>query len=498
MELNIVLLILIPLVTAFLIPLVDIINIKIRRFVIILSVLAEVLVSLFILISRYNLFLAGKLDLRYYLGGWSSMLGITLVLDSLSLIFSLLISFSLALIIIYSIGFIGHHEGKYYALIFLVLAAMQGTVLTGDIFNLYIFIELITISSAALVAFKRNREGIEATFKYIIYGVIGGLFFLIGVFLIYFNLGSLNIGIIASNFAQINIKMKTTIIALFLTSMLIKMGIFPFHFWLPKAHSICPSSVSALLSGVLLKIYLYVFVRLFWDIFGFGLLKEVGLDSFIIYLALFSSIIGHILALQADDVKKMLAYSSIGHVGIIIGALLLNTPTGLYGGLLHTISHLLLKTTLFLTVGYLIQYTNGHHVADFHGVAYRNPGIFIAFTLAILGMIGIPPLPGFYSKWYILQAFIESGFVLAGLLVIGGSIISLFYYLRFIYRGYSLLDYEKKIKPQRVGLVLSTFYRERIVTDVSYIMTSLLVLSGLFIWLFKQPLMVVVKDLIGG
>ena len=146
MELSFLLLIILPLTTAFLIPLLDVIYNKLRKVLVFSAALGEFVISIFILYYWLPDFLSGNLHLEYNLGGWASTIGITLVLDNLSLIFSLLISLSLFLIIIYSAGFIGHHEGKYYVLLFLLLGSMQGTVLTGDIFNLYVFIELITIT----------------------------------------------------------------------------------------------------------------------------------------------------------------------------------------------------------------------------------------------------------------------------------------------------------------------------------------------------------------
>jgi len=497
MGLLILFLILIPLITAFLIPLVDIIFKKIRKVIISLAALGELLLSLQLMITNYQAALTGELAIEYLLGGWSPSLGIILQLDNLSLVFSLLVSIGMCLIIVYSIGFIGHHEGKYYVLLFLLMGAMQGVVLTGDIFNLYVFVELITITSAALVAFKRNREGTEAALKYIIYGVIGGLLFLIGVILVYFNVGSLNMTIVAERYNQVNTVMKATIAVLFLSSLFIKMGVFPFHYWLPKAHSACPSPVSAVLSGILLKVFLYIFIRLFWQVSGYGLFVGSGLNYFIIYLSLFSSAIGHLLALREDDIKRMLAFSTVGHMGMIIAVLGLNTPAGLFGGLLHVISHLLLKLTLFIIVGYLLQFTESHHIADFNGVAYRNRTVFIAFIIAALGMVGLPPLPGFFSKYYILQAFIETDQHLSAILLIILSIVSLFYYLRYIFRGYNLLDYEKGTKPRKVRLVLSVFYRERIVTDVIYASTILVITSGVFYWLFKQPLLAAVRGILG-
>lgn len=493
-----ILLILIPLVTAFLIPLIDIIYAKLRKALVIVSIVSELFLAIIIFIFNYQEVIMGGLTIEYSMGGWISSLGITMVLDSLSLFFSILISISLFLIIIYSIGFIGHHEGKYYVLLFLLLGAIQGSILTGDVFNLYVFIELITITSAALVTFHRNRESAESAFKYLLYGVIGGLFFLIAVFLIYYNLGSLNMEIIAANITKINVNMQYTILIFFLTSIFIKLGVFPFHFWLPKAHSACPGPISALLSGVLLKVFIYMFIRLLWHVFPFNVVVNMGLQNFFIILGLLSSTLGHVLALREDDIKRMLAFSTVGHIGMIVAVLALNTVSALFGGMMHVISHLLMKTTLFIVVGYLLQYTESHHIADFNGVAYKNQGIFVAFIVAAMGMVGIPPLPGFFSKFYILDAFIKSGYYFAAFLIILLSVISLFYYLRYIFRGYNLLDYERGIKPRKVGLVLSVFYRERIVTDVAYTITGLMIAAGVCFWLFRGPLMAIAHLIYGG
>ncbi|MFW6305800.1 MAG: complex I subunit 5 family protein [Bacillota bacterium] len=495
---NFLLLILIPMVTAFLIPLADIIYDKIRRILVITAVCGELMISIILLIYNYKSIYIGGLLIEYKMGGWLSSLGITLVLDNLSLFFTTLISLSLFLIIFYSIGFIGHHEGKYYVLLFLLLAAMQGAVLTGDIFNLYVFIELITITSAALVAFKRNREAAEAAFKYLLYGVIGGLIFFIGVFLIYYNLGSLNMSIISNRFINIDSGMQYTIIIFFLTSLFIKAGIFPFHYWLPKENSACTAPINAVLSGVLLKVFIYLFFRLFWKVFDYSIIMEINLNTFIIFIGLLSSTIGHFLALREDDIRRLLGFSTIGHIGMIVAVIALNTNAGIFGGLMHVISHSVMKATLFVVTGYILQYTGSSHIADFNGVAYKNQGIFIAFILAAMGMIGIPPLPGFFSKWYIISAFIGSGHYFAAFLIIILSVISIFYYLRYIFRGYNLIDYERGIKPQKAGLVLSVFYRERIVVGVAYTYTFIMILSGVLFWTLRQPLLAIIDIIIGG
>ncbi len=482
---NIFLLILIPLITAFLIPLLDLLHIRYRKILVGIAGILEFVFSLSIIIDNFQFLQEGTLFLTYHMGGWSPSFGISLALDSLGLFFSTLVSLALLLITTYSIGFIGHHEGKYYVLLFLAFAAMQGAILTGDIFNLYVFIELLTLTSAPLVAFKRNRNSTEASIKYMFYGIIGGLCFFIGVILIYFSLGTLNMAEISSHFTEINTRMQLIIITFFLLSMLIKLGIFPFHFWLPKAHSACPSSISTLLSGLLLKVYLYIFIRIFWIVLDYNVIQEIGLADFIIYLSLTSCLLGHIFALQADDIKRMLAFSTIGHISMIVAALSLNTEAGFYGGLLHVISHFLMKSALFTGTGYLLQFTPSHNIKDLAGVGYKNKNIFISFVTASLGMIGIPPVIGFISKWYILLAFLEVNNHIGVIIIILGSLTAVVYYFRFITTGYEKTEVGESKKERHV---LSVFYREKIVTLIVYIFTFMAVITGVSFKLFDLPL----------
>ncbi|MGM0410013.1 MAG: complex I subunit 5 family protein [Bacillota bacterium] len=498
MNLIVLLLIVVPLTTAFLIPLIDLINKKIRKYIVFISINLEAFIAIKMIVDNFNLLKSGELFLQYHLGGWVTPYGINLVVDSVALFFVTLITFALYFIIIYSIGFIGHHEGKYYVLLFLIFAAMQGVIITGDLFNLYVFIELIAVTSAPLVAFKRSQNSTEAAIKYMIYGIIGGLFFFIGVVLIYFSVGSLNMAEVAANFSGINFRMQLFIITTFLVSFFIKLGIFPFHFWLPKAHSACPSSISALLSGVLLKVYLYAFIRIFWTVLDYNIVTNIGLDIFIIYISLFSSLLGHIFALQADDIKRMLAFSTIGHIGMITAALALDTEAGFYGAMLHIIAHLLMKSGLFMGVGYLINYVSGHKIEDFTGIAYRYKGILISIVILSLGMIGIPPIIGFMSKWYILLAFLEANSYLGAALVIIGSLTAVIYYMRYIARAYQEEKLEPNLKNRGIfnKPIISTFYKERIVMAIVFIFAFLVISTGITFKIFNLPINSLIPEII--
>jgi len=349
LDVIILLLIVAPLVIAILIPLVDILKKESRKYLVLFGALFEFSIFTLIIINNLGKIRDGSLFLKYYMGGWLPPLGITLVMDMLAFYFSALVTFAVMFAVIYSIGYIGHHEGKYYVLIFLLWSSMQGIILSGDMFNFYVFIELILVSSSALVAFKRNKRATEAAIKYMVYGIIGGLFTFVGVLLIYLNLGTLNFADVHNQLSILSNQTRGFIAVFFLIGFSIKLGVFPFHFWIAEAQSAAPSPISALLSGIVEKIYIYTYLRIFWSVFGFTLLQEMGLNKVIVSIALISTIIGHLLALYENDIKRMLAYSTIAHLGIIIAVLTVNTKLALIAGLLHIISHLLMKVSLFTT-----------------------------------------------------------------------------------------------------------------------------------------------------
>jgi multicomponent Na+:H+ antiporter subunit D len=364
-------------------------------------------------------------------------------------------------------------------------------------FNIYVFIEMLTITSGALIGFKRTQEASAAAIKYLIYNVLAGLLFFLGVLIIYFNLGTLNMADISQNFASLESGIQLFISAIFLTAILIKMGIFPFLFWLPKSYDTAPSPVTAVLSGVLSKVYLYIFIRIFWTVIGFETLEALNLNVLLLDLALLSSFLGHVFALQSNNIKRLLGYSSIGHIGMITAVIMLNTEAGFYGGLLHIISHMFMKAGLFVACGYLLQYTRSHAYQDFKGVGIRNRSVFIAFIALLLSMIGMPPLLGFASKWYVLMAFLEARSYFGAFIVIFGSLTAVIYYLRYIAKGFEEVKLtEDDLKEEIFSRpLLSVLYREKIVSFITYAYTAIIVGFGLGFRFFDLPLRMSIESL---
>ncbi|RQD75251.1 MAG: Na+/H+ antiporter subunit D [Halanaerobium sp. MSAO_Bac5] len=497
METRIILLIIVPLGTAFIIPFIDLINAKLRRFFVLLGISIQIFNLTSIVVQYFDQIRDGSLFLQYHLGGWQPPFGINLVMDNLSFLFIAIVTLSLLFIIIYSIGYVGHHEGKFYVLYFIIIAASNGAMLTGDLFNMYVFIELLTIASGALIAFQRSHPGSEAAIKYLFYNIIAGSLIFFGVLLTYFNLGTLTMADVANNFSALESGIQLFITAIFLTALLIKMGVFPFLFWLPKSYDSSPAPVTAVLSGVLSKIYLYLFIRLIWTVIGFETIVALNLNILLIDIALFSSFLGHVFALQANNIKRLLGYSSIGHIGMIFAVIMLNTEAGFYGGILHIIAHMFMKAGLFVACGYLLQYTVSNHYRDFKGVGLRDKPVFIAFIILLLSMIGMPPLLGFASKWFILMAFLEAQSYFGAFIVIFGSLTAVIYYLRYIAKGFEevrLSEDDLKMEVFNQPL-LSVLYREKIVTFITYAYTAVIIIFGFGFRFLNIPLRMSIESI---
>jgi len=488
-----IILIVLPIFTAFLIPLMDQWDKEKRKFLVISSNIIEISLLIIFVFNNIDKIKQGTFYLQYNLGEWLPPLGVIIKIDMLSLFFLILTNLLMVLLLFYSIGYIGDHEGKYYVLIFIIWGAMQGVLLTGDIFNLYVMLELILITSAPLIAFKRNREGTEAAIKYMFYGVIGGLLIFIAIILLYYTLGTLNYNEISKNFGSISNSIQSIIVVLFLSGIFIKIGIFPLHFWVAKVQSASPTPISALISGVLINIYIYDYIRFFWDVFGFEVLKNLKLDMIIIHIAILSGLIGIILALYEKDLKKMLAYSTIGHLGIIIATLTINTKSALIAGLFYVLGHSVMKISLFTTSGYLIQHTPTNYLEDFKGVAYKDKIIFAGFIIGAGGMVGFPPMIGFISRWFTIKSFLQSGYYIPPLIIIFGTLFAVVYYFRFIVNGFKKTHLEESFDFK---LILSVLYRERIVRDISIVFVILVILLGLFFNVLYIPIVKVVESIL--
>jgi multicomponent Na+:H+ antiporter subunit D len=421
-----------PLITAFLLSLTAVshrvphaVMIRIRNTLSVAALAAMVIQ----LLSLAPSVLSGQV-LTYTLGGWTPFMGIALRMDALSFMVaavSVTVSF---LGMIYSFSYMEHLRGlgKYDAFYFLMVTGIMGVLLTRDIFNMYVFFEILSISVYILITTGEKKENYRASLKYLILGSVSSAFFLFAVGITYAVTGSLNMDYIAQALPAIMGKDPFPVYMIFsliLVSLGVKSGLVPLHFWLPDAHSMAPSPVSALLSGIVLKISIYGLLRLSF-LFGDSFLAS---DKVLMVLGVATVVVGSVLALVQKDLKRMLAYSSISQVGLIMTGLGIGTELAIKGALFHVVNHALMKSGLFLCAGVIIHQSKSREISRLSGV---SPGMALCFVILSLGIIGIPPLNGFSSKLVILYGAVDAHYSSIAGIIVMASVLSCGYYFRVV------------------------------------------------------------------
>ena len=420
-----ILIIISPLLAAFLVLLS-------RKYKIILAT-ASIITSIVFTLTLSSRVLSGD-KVTYHLGGWRGPLGISLVVDELSLFFSLIVLGLGLLVIVYSMP--ERNYGRtYYFLLLVSLSSMIGVIYTADIFNMYVFYELLSLAVYLLIAYPKTGVTLRASFNYLIMGGVGLSFFLLGIGFLYAMTGTLDMFHIAGRLpAAFDSSMQMVIMSFVLiaTGMGIKIAVFPLHGWLPDAHSMAPSPVSALLSGITVKIGIYCLIRVVYTVFSTEMFLLISSHNILIVLGVVSLLFGASMALVQKDLKRLLAYSTINQLGIVLIGLGIGTELGLTGALFHVLNHAIMKSALFFCAGIMIAETGTREIQGLNGFGRQQPAITFAFVIASLGMIGIPPINGFASKWLICLAAVEAGYVVLVVIILMASAIAAAYYFRVI------------------------------------------------------------------
>ncbi len=334
---------------------------------------------------------------------------------------------------IHSIDYMSHDTGLeyYYSLLLLMVSGMVGLAFAGDFLTFYVFWEIMSITSYCLVGFRKHLwEPIEAGFKYLIMSAAGSTLVLFSMSLLYGLTGSLSFAhITASLMIAPSSQLLYLIVALLITGFGIKAAAAPFHFWLPDAHPAAPSPISAMLSGVVIKCGVYALIRTLYLLFS---LNIVDFTLMLAILSVLTMTVGNVMALLQKDIKRLLAYSSIGQIGYILLAMSLGTPFGLTGATLHMFNHALMKGLAFLCAGAIIHMTGTRNIDELIGVGRKMPITSITFAIALLSLSGVPFLNGFVSKYIIFLAAIEAKAYLLTVIGLLNSGLSVVYYLRLI------------------------------------------------------------------
>ena len=352
-----------------------------------------------------------------------------LMMDGFSLLLLLTISLVSFFACVFSVNYMEHYGGKggYYALFLIMVAGMNGLVLTTDLFNLYVFLEVAAISSYALVAFGQKHDEVEAAFKYLMLSAVATTGILLATALVYLLAGTLSFPELAiAAKSGIDARLLGLLLALFLAGFGLKAAIVPFHSWLPDAHPSAPAPISAMLSGVVIKVSgIYALVRVVYNVFGLPPMVANALLA----LGALSMVIGALLALGQTDFKRMLAYSSISQIGYIVIGLGLGTPLGIMGALFHLFNHATFKSLLFLDAGSTEYATGTRDLNKLGGINNRLPVTGLTTTIGTFSIAGVPPFNGFWSKLLIIVALVQAGHLGLAVLAVATSILTLWYFL---------------------------------------------------------------------
>jgi len=386
----------------------------------------------------------------YLLGKWSIPLGINLVLDGLSCLLLLAISVVSAAAMLFSARYMERYTAKsrYLSLLMLMIAGMNGVVLSGDIFNLFVFLEIASLASYALVGFGCEHEELEASFKYMVLGSIASAFILFAVALVYGNTGSLNMAYISKAIQSSGMNNGLAFaLSLFIAGFGLKAALVPFHAWLPDAHPSAPAPISAMLSGVLIKaLGVYALCRTVFNVFG----VSVAVGWVFIALGVLSMVIGVFLAVGQWDLKRLLAYHSISQMGYVVlgvgmGALILArggeakwAALAILGGLFHLVNHAVFKSLLFLTSGSVEMATGTRQLKELGGLATVMPITRATCAIASASIAGVPPFNGFWSKLVLVIAAVGAGFYGLAAVTLLVSLVTLISFLkiqRYVFLG---------------------------------------------------------------
>lgn len=459
--------IIIPLMTAFLIIL---IGGKKDNWAIFLSILA--MVSLLVL-SIFSFVVMKGETIVYEMSARKIPYTICLVQDALSLFMLVIVSLIAFTSLMFSVKYIRHisQTWKYYALFMLLITGMSGVILTGDLFNLFVFMEIALFAAYALVAFGNRAEEFEASFKYAVMGSISSALILVGIGVTYSATSTLTMASIAEILPTCNPKVMYWIGGIFLAGFGLKAGVMPFHAWLPDAYSSAPAPISSMLSGVVSKtLGIYVLIRIFFNIFG---APEIFMRIFLV-LGVVSILVSSFLALGQWDFKRLLAYSSISQVGFILLGLGIATPLGIFGAVFHFFNHSIFKPLLFYNAGTVEMV---HGTRDLRRMGNLTKSLPITSTtsmIASLSISGIPPFNGFFSKLIIIIAAIQAGLPIYALLAVIGSLLTLAYFMKVQRYGF---HGEKVVEKSEISVGLGMKVA-MIFLAVLCVVTSLLVIPG--------------------
>jgi multicomponent Na+:H+ antiporter subunit D len=379
----------------------------------------------------------------YAMGSWPPPWGIEYRVDALSAFVLVLVSAIGALVAPYAWRSVAAELPRaqhylYYAVHCLCLAGLLGMTITGDAFNVFVFMEIASLSMYVLIALGRDRRALLASYQYLVLGTIGATFYVIGVGLLYLVTGTLNIADMAERLAQAGATRPVLAALAFITvGLSLKLALFPLHLWLPNAYAYAPSAATAFLAATATKVSVYVLLRFYFTVFGAPLVVDaLPVTEILIGLSIAAIVTASLVALWQADFKRLLAYSSVAQIGYITLGIGLATRDGLTAAVVHLFNHGITKGALFMLAGGIALRMGGVGFERLQGLGRAMPLTCLGVTLAGLSLIGVPGTAGFISKWYLVLGALEAGHWWLAAFVVLTSLIAMAYVWRFVEAAY--------------------------------------------------------------
>ena len=377
--------------------------------------------------------------ISYAIGAWATPWGIEYRIDMAGALMILVIATIGAGVMPYAWRSIQHelhkkNAGLFYTCYLLCLTGLLGVVVTGDAFNLFVFLEISSLSSYVLISLGSSRRALTAAYQYLVMGTIGATFILIGIGLLYMMTGTLNMLDISQRLPEVADTRTIRVAFAFVTvGVSIKLALFPLHIWLPNAYTFAPSVVTAFIAATATKVGVYVLLRFFFTVFGIHFsFNSMHVGEILMLLAVAAILVASLVAIFQNNVKRMLAYSSVAQIGYIILGISLATSDGVSAGMIHLFNHALIKCALFLALGCIFLRLGSVELKDMHGLGRQMPWTMAAFVAGGLSLIGLPLTAGFISKWYLVSALLTDGYWPLAVLILVSSLLALMYIWRVV------------------------------------------------------------------
>jgi len=405
----------------------------------------------------------------YSLGGWAAPIGIEYRIDQVSAFVTVIVSSIAAIAILYARSSVRDeiHEDRhalFYAAFLLNVCGLLGISITGDVFNVFVFLEVSSLSAYAMIALGQDRRALTSAFQYLIMGSVGATFIVIGIGLLFVMTGTLGMADLAARIPAVwasgegdrTIAVAFTFLTVGVT---LKLALFPLHLWLPNAYTFAPSAVTGYMAATSTKVSVYLLMRFFFTVFGEQFsFEQMHLDMVLTPLALVSILAMSLVAIYQSNVKRLLAFSSVAQIGYMVLGISLGSVVGVAAGIIHLFNHAVMKGALFMAMGCVMYRIGSVRLEDMKGLGKAMPWTMAAFVGGGLSMIGVPLTVGFVSKWYLVQGALAQGRWAVAAVVMVGSLMALIYIWKVVEVAYfQRREDEADIREAPLSLLIPTW-----------------------------------------